>query len=45
MEDDIFHTARQHHSGVESAISALQTGNGQHGWFALTSDIRITSWK
>jgi len=28
MENDIFHTARQHHSGVESAIGALQTGNG-----------------
>ena len=28
MEAEAFHTARQHHSGVESAIGALQTGNG-----------------
>ena len=27
-EDGIFHTARQRHSGVESAIGALQKGNG-----------------
>ena len=28
MEDETFHTARQRHSGVESTIGALQTGNG-----------------
>jgi hypothetical protein len=28
MEEEAFHTARQRHSGVESAIGALQTGNG-----------------